>query len=238
MYKPFVSWRALKPISTFYHVIWMHKYCLKVSKPEEKLIENWAFCKKRELYLNQFSNKEGAIGKPERPKRHPIWAANPPTHLSTKYPRFNDLEDKLKPEPKQYSETSHILITNSSACFVNTSLSLDIKCGIDCRAFLTNININSMTRILIKCLPLPNNFECRLVRVRKYPRNRLMLLCSICVTTTNMSIDWYHRILLNNPMSDLNLSNIVNKKFNSIKYTTYIWSYRIKYEYYMTERVV
>ena len=40
---------------------------------------------KRDLYLNQFSNKKGAIGKPERPKKHPIWAAHPRTHLSTKY---------------------------------------------------------------------------------------------------------------------------------------------------------
>ena len=27
-----------------------------------------------------------AIGKPERPKRHHIWAAHPHTNLSTKYP--------------------------------------------------------------------------------------------------------------------------------------------------------
>ena len=40
------------------------------------------------LYLNQFSNKKGPIGKPETPKRHPIWAARfiSRTHLSTKYP--------------------------------------------------------------------------------------------------------------------------------------------------------
>ena len=32
---------------------------------------------KRDLYLNQFSNKKGAnIGKPdEKPERNPIWAA-------------------------------------------------------------------------------------------------------------------------------------------------------------------
>ena len=41
---------------------------------------------KRDLYLNQFSNKKGAIGKPERPKKHPIWAAHLHTHLFTKYP--------------------------------------------------------------------------------------------------------------------------------------------------------
>ena len=44
------------------------------------------FEKKRDLYLNQFSNKKGAIDKPESPKKHPIWAAHPRTHLSTKYP--------------------------------------------------------------------------------------------------------------------------------------------------------
>ena len=32
------------------------------------------------------SNKEGFIGKPGMPKRHPIRAAPPCTHLSTKYP--------------------------------------------------------------------------------------------------------------------------------------------------------
>ena len=41
---------------------------------------------KHNLYLNQFSNQKGAIGKPERPKRYPIWVAHPRTHLSTKYP--------------------------------------------------------------------------------------------------------------------------------------------------------
>ena len=41
---------------------------------------------KRDLYQNQFSNKKGAIAKPESPKKHPIWAAHPRTHLSTKYP--------------------------------------------------------------------------------------------------------------------------------------------------------
>ena len=38
------------------------------------------------LYLNQFSNKKGTIGKPKRPKNHLIWAAHPRTYLSTKYP--------------------------------------------------------------------------------------------------------------------------------------------------------
>ena len=32
-----------------------------------------------------FKNKKG--GKPDRLKKHPIWAAHPHTHLSTKYPR-------------------------------------------------------------------------------------------------------------------------------------------------------
>ena len=41
---------------------------------------------KRDLYLNQVSNKKGAIGKPDRPKKHPIWAAHRRIHLSTKYP--------------------------------------------------------------------------------------------------------------------------------------------------------
>ena len=41
---------------------------------------------KRDLYKNQFPNKKGAIAQPESPKKHPIWAAHPRTHLSTKYP--------------------------------------------------------------------------------------------------------------------------------------------------------
>ena len=57
-----------------------------IDKPKDKFIGNYAFCKKRDLYLNQFSNKKGAIAKPENPKKHPIWAAHPRTHLSTKYP--------------------------------------------------------------------------------------------------------------------------------------------------------
>ena len=87
--KPFVSWRALFKtnqcflqcklgcISTFWQPI---------DKPKDKFIGNYAFCKKRDLYLNQFSSKKGAIAKPESPKKHPIWAAHPRTHLSTKYP--------------------------------------------------------------------------------------------------------------------------------------------------------
>ena len=46
----------------------------------------WSIQCENGLYLNQFSNKQGAIGKPERPKKYPIWAAHPRTHLSTKYP--------------------------------------------------------------------------------------------------------------------------------------------------------
>ena len=58
----------------------------KTDSPKEKI--HWKLCilQKRNLYLNQFSNKKGAIGKPERPKKHPIWAADPRTHLSTKFP--------------------------------------------------------------------------------------------------------------------------------------------------------
>ena len=86
--KPFVSWRALFKtnqcflqcklgcISTFW---W------PIDKPKDKFIGNYAFCKNT-TYLNQFSNKKGAMAKPESPKKHPIWAAHPRTHLSTKYP--------------------------------------------------------------------------------------------------------------------------------------------------------
>ena len=43
---------------------------------------------KTDLYL--IFNKKGAIAKPERPKKHPIWAAHPRTHPSTKYPPGHD----------------------------------------------------------------------------------------------------------------------------------------------------
>ena len=87
--KSFVSWRALFKtnqcfsqcklgcISTFWQPI---------DKPKDKFIRNICILQKRNLYLNQFSNKKGAIAKPESPKKHPIWAAHPHTHLSTKYP--------------------------------------------------------------------------------------------------------------------------------------------------------
>ena len=38
-----------------------------------------------EFYAVTFAY-EGAIAKPESPKKHPMWAAHPRTHLSTKYP--------------------------------------------------------------------------------------------------------------------------------------------------------
>ena len=64
----------------------MSTFWQPIGKLKEK--NPWKLCilQKRDLYLNQFSNKKGAIGKPERPKKHPIWAAHPRTHLSTKYP--------------------------------------------------------------------------------------------------------------------------------------------------------
>ena len=52
----------------------------------EKIIIKLDILQKHNLYLNQFSNKKGATGKPERPERHSIWAAYLRTHLSTKYP--------------------------------------------------------------------------------------------------------------------------------------------------------
>ena len=58
-----------------------------IGKLKGKFIENYIFWQKCDLYLNQFSNKNGAIGKPERPKKLHIWAVHPRTHLSTKYPR-------------------------------------------------------------------------------------------------------------------------------------------------------
>ena len=53
---------------------------------QRKIHRKLSILQKRDLYLNQFSNEKGAIGKPGKPKKHPIWAAHPHTHLSTKYP--------------------------------------------------------------------------------------------------------------------------------------------------------
>ena len=65
----------------------MHKYFLTTYRQTEgKIHRKLSILQKSDLYLNQFSNKKGAIGKPEWPKKHPIWAAHPRTHLSTKYP--------------------------------------------------------------------------------------------------------------------------------------------------------
>ena len=68
-----------------------------IGKLKEKIHQKLCILQKRDLYLNQFSNKKGAIGKPERPKKHPIWAAHPRTHLSTKYP----------PPPQGSSQAQH-----------------------------------------------------------------------------------------------------------------------------------
>ena len=75
----------------------MHEYFWQpIGKLKEKLIENYVFCK-MQLYVNQFSNKKGAIGKPARPKKPP---AHPHTHLSTKYP------------PRAYCRVLNICRTN------------------------------------------------------------------------------------------------------------------------------
>ena len=58
----------------------MHEYFWQpIGKPKGK--HHWKLCilQKLPLYLNQFSNKKGVIGKPERPKKHPIWSAQPRT---------------------------------------------------------------------------------------------------------------------------------------------------------------
>ena len=60
-----------------------------------KIHRKLCILQKRNLYQNQFSNKKGAIAKPESPKKHPIWAAHPRTHLSTKYPPPRE-ESRLK----------------------------------------------------------------------------------------------------------------------------------------------
>ena len=64
----------------------MHEYFLTTYRwTKGKIHWKLFILQERNLYLNQFSTKKGAIGKPERPKN--LWAAHPRTHLSTKYPR-------------------------------------------------------------------------------------------------------------------------------------------------------
>ena len=65
----------------------MHKYFLTTYRwTKGQIHQKLCILQKRDLYLNQFSNKKGAIAKPESPKKHPIWVAHPRTHLFTKYP--------------------------------------------------------------------------------------------------------------------------------------------------------
>ena len=75
----------------------MHKYFLTTyRKTKGKIHRTLCILQKRDLYQNQFSNKKGAIAKPESSKKHLIWAAHPRTHLSTKYPPDCYLEFKLR----------------------------------------------------------------------------------------------------------------------------------------------
>ena len=53
--------------------------------PRTKSLKIVYFAKTQPISKPIFKQK-GAIGKPERPKKHPIWAADPRAHLSTKYP--------------------------------------------------------------------------------------------------------------------------------------------------------
>ena len=87
--KPFASWRTLFKTNQYflpYKLGCISTFWQPIGKLKGKIQRKLCIMRKCDLYLNQFSNKKGAIGKPERPKWHPIWAAHPRTHLSTKYP--------------------------------------------------------------------------------------------------------------------------------------------------------
>ena len=87
--KPFASWRTLFKTNQYflpYKLGCISTFWQPIGKLKGKIQRKLCILQKCNLYLNQFSNKKGAIGKPERPKKHPIWAAHPRTHLSTKYP--------------------------------------------------------------------------------------------------------------------------------------------------------
>ena len=87
--KPFASRRTLFKTNQYflpYKLGCISTFWQPIGKLKGKIQRKLCVLQKCDLYLNQFSNKKGAIGKPERPKKHPIWAAHPRTHLSTKYP--------------------------------------------------------------------------------------------------------------------------------------------------------
>ena len=87
--KPFVYWRALfKTNQCFLHckLGCISTFWQPIDKPKDKFIGNYAFCKNATYIKTNFQIKKGAIAKPESPKKHPIWAAHPRAHLSTKYP--------------------------------------------------------------------------------------------------------------------------------------------------------
>ena len=87
--KPFASWRTLFKTNQYflpYKLGCISTFWQPIGKLKGKIQRKFCILQKCNLYLNQFSNKKGAIGKRERPKKHPIWAAHPRTHLSTKYP--------------------------------------------------------------------------------------------------------------------------------------------------------
>ena len=85
--KPFASWRTLFKTNQYflpYKLGCISTFWQPIGKLKGKIQRKLCILQICNLYLNQFSNKKGAIGKPERPKKHPIWAAHPRTHLSTK----------------------------------------------------------------------------------------------------------------------------------------------------------
>ena len=87
--KPFASWRTLFKTNQYflpYKLGCISTFWQPIGKLKGKIQRKLCILQKCNLYLNQFSNKKGVSGKPERPKKHPIWAAHPRTHLSTKYP--------------------------------------------------------------------------------------------------------------------------------------------------------
>ena len=90
----------------------MHKYFLTTYiKTKGKIHRKLCILQKRDIYQNQFSNKKGAIGKPESPKKHPIWATHPRTHLSTKYPPppgvGEDGKHSIKVHKIKFKNTKH-----------------------------------------------------------------------------------------------------------------------------------
>ena len=101
-----------------------------IGKPEEVSSKIKHSANKCVLYPNQFSNKKRTIGKPARPKRHPIWVAHPRTHLSTKYCKYPSQQTQQTNKSSFIHVPPQFVITNFVFKRWYQQLSNDVKMSI------------------------------------------------------------------------------------------------------------